>query len=403
MPTFSTNRQERSLRLAPQVVLLLDDETRVLNDNRGLAGNSFPALPATEHPHLHAWLHPDCDGTCHFREMWAVAWASLETRDSAEWEINDGRLNRLLRLNLSKAPPPRTRGPDRRKPQILLSITDITRYRRDYEALLEQQQSLIRLLLARSDIRKGFGKSEVRDVSESGRYLIPGFVRDDRVSGRQLLLAQEEERKRIAAELHDGVAQTIGLVKYKIEASLDQIGWDRGKPEFGQLESAVADLKLLIDEIRRISRNLAPSMLRDFGIQFALDWLCREFTNANQNAIARCVTKIDESETPDLLKIAVYRVVQEALNNTAKHAEATRVDVSLESKGGGLQLTIADNGAGVDTATLEGESGAAGGFGLRSMRERVEATEGRLRFESSPGRGTVVSAEWSEEALSLIR
>ena len=169
------------------------------------------------------------------------------------------------------------------------------------------------------------------------------------------------------------------------------------------LDTAEIDqIKDAVDEIRRISNNLAPSMLEDFGVCVALEWLCKEIRSQYTELDTHCETFIDEGETPNLVKIAIYRVVQEALSNASRHASATRVDVSLDSTGEGVRLMIRDNGTGFDQMDEKHSSAGGSGLGLRSMREHVEATGGTFDIESEPGQGVIISAEWAEAELNLI-
>ena len=316
--------------------------------------------------------------------MWTQAWASLGTRESVEWEVNDAQLKRLLRLNLLKPP---TTVPDERegrKQHALLIITDITKYRREHESLIEREQALTSLLLAQGvtlDAPAGIASDDT--------------LKQDRSFRRQLILAQENERKRIAADLHDGIAQTISVAKYNIEASVAQLAGENPGLDVSMFDGAIERLKAAVDEIRRVSNNLAPSTLEDFGVAMALEWLCREFNSQHPQTGADCTICIDECDTPDLVKIAIYRLVQEALNNVSKHASATRVDISLTATLDGVSLTVADNGIGFDELKLRIEPARRFGLGLRGMRERVEATGGAFDIQSSPGKGVVIHAEWA--------
>jgi two-component system NarL family sensor kinase len=112
---------------------------------------------------------------------------------------------------------------------------------------------------------------------------------------------------------------------------------------------------------------------------------------------------IDEAETPELVKVAIYRVAQEALQNIAKHSAATRVRTLLESADGGVKLVIADNGSGFDPDT--GQRGFDGkrGLGLRSMRERVDATGGKFELKAAPKKGVEVRASWAAKDLDPNR
>jgi signal transduction histidine kinase len=335
--------------------------------------------------------------------MWNKAWASLGERDSVEWELDDSKLSRLLRLNLSNSPAPMKLAEEHRQHHKLLTITDITKYRREYESLVEQQQALIRLLMAQG-LSSGATADELFDESgDTGNRLMAGYVKTERSLSRQLVIAQEKERKRIASELHDGIAQTIGAVKYQLEDSILRLGQRYPDADLSVLDSTVDEIKNLVDEVRRISSNLSPSMLEDFGIHVALDWLCKDFMAQKRQPAIDCAIRIDEGNTPELVKIAIYRVTQEALNNIAKHASATQVDVTLESNDGGVELVIRDNGIGFNPDEAQRGYDGRAGLGLKSMQERVEATGGTFSLVSKPEKGLQIRALWAPERLDIIR
>jgi signal transduction histidine kinase len=380
---------------APKIVLLLDEQSRVLNVNRSLAGTSFASISEIERQRLHRQLHPNCDETCRFHELWTRAWASLDTRESVEWEVNDTQLKRLLRLNLSKPPSAVAVERERREQHALLIITDITKYRREHESLIEREQVLARLLQAQGATLDPSVGTAIDDHGDANNGLMDEYHKQDRSFRRQLILAQENERKRIASDLHDGIAQTISVVKYNIEASVARLAAENPALDVSLFDGAIERLRAAVDEVRRVSSNLAPSMLEDFGLAVALEWLCKEFNSNYPQALANCTLCIDDCDTPDLVKIAIYRLVQEALNNVSKHASATCVELSLTATLDGVSLTVADNGIGIDELKLTIEPAGRSYLGLRGMRERVEATGGAFDIESSPGEGVVIHAEWA--------
>jgi signal transduction histidine kinase len=382
--------------------LLLDDDTRVLNVNRSLAGTSFHSISEDDRKPLHEQAHPGCGGNCRFAEMWNKAWSSLENRGGVEWEIDDEIMNCLLRLNLSMPPTANNVDEERRQRHALLTITDITKYRREHQSLIERERALVKLLSEQGV--QLFGESDVGydDEGDTGNRLMARPMKNDLSFNRQIILAQESERKRIASDLHDGIAQTIGVAKYKVEAGVAQLAKRDPGLDLKMFDTVIDQLKLAVEELRRISSNLAPSMLDDFGICVALDWLCNEVSEQNVDIRAKCVTCVDEGATPDIIKIAIYRVVQEALNNAAKHSSASRVDVSLDSMGERVTVLIADNGSGFDLRSQLQNRQEKPGLGLRSMRERVEATGGFFDIESKPRDGVVIRAEWVKATLHLI-
>jgi signal transduction histidine kinase len=386
-------------RWAPQIVVLLDDQMRVLSVNRSLAGTSFASIAESSDENLHSQFHPGCDGKCRFSKMWAKAWASLHSRDSVEWELKDSELDRLFRLNLSKTPEPGRIEDDRRQRNVLLTVTDITKYRREYESLVEQQQALIRLLMA-SRLEAGASPEEPFDEhGDTGNRLMAGLMKTERSLSRQLIKAQEKERKRIASELHDGIAQSIGAVKYRIEGAVASLERRYPDLDLSALDGAVDEIKGLVEEVRRISSNLSPSMLEDFGIHVALEWLCKEFKAQNRGVEVECSVRIDEGDTPELVKVAIYRVAQEALQNIAKHASATQVAATLELADDSVKLLISDNGMGFDQQESRTGYDGKSGLGLRSMQERVEATGGQFELKSVPQKGVEVTALWAADEL----
>ena len=390
-------------RWPPQVVLSLDEKARILGVNRSLAGNYFSSISETERQCLHSQLHPNCDGDCHFNRLWRTAWESLSFRDGVEWEVDDPMLTRVLRLNLTKSPATTPIKQERRLLYTLLTITDITKYRREHDSLVAQQQALIKLLLAKGASPDDSDLPGYDETGDTGNRLMAGYAKKQHSFRRQLVDAQESERKRIAAELHDGLAQAIGVVKYKIETSVAHLAEQNPDLDLSVIDDAVDDFRGMLEEVRRISSNLAPAMLEDFGTNVAITSLCKDFAAHNGEISTSCSVCIDEDETPDFIKIATYRVVQEALNNIAKHASATRVDVLLNSSDDRLTLMISDNGAGFDVQELRNRSDERTGFGLRSMRERVEATGGTFDIESARGSGVVLHARWDEAELDLTR
>lgn len=403
MPGVVANPTKPGAKRAPRVTLLLNERAGVLSVDRSLAGTGFANLSALPELSLHDQLHTVCSGQCEFAETWRAAWSTLKFRDSVEWEIDDKQLGRLLRFHLSRPLAPNSIDFDRRRTQFLLAITDITTHRREYEKLVESQQELIRLV-AEQEARANDDRAEADDgLSDSGIRFIAGLARQHRITGRQLILAQEDERKRIAAELHDGIAQTIGVIKFKLEACMAHMGRTQPGLDLSYLESSVVELKSLVDEIRRISSNLAPSMLENFGLHVAVDWLCEEFESHHPDVGMTCDIRIDETELPDILKIAIYRVVQEALSNVGKYGAAENVAVSLESNGFGVRLIVRDDGAGFDPQGGHKDPTGYSGLGLQSMRERVEATGGRFELVTARGEGVSIEAEWPVSEIELIR
>ncbi len=203
---------------------------------------------------------------------------------------------------------------------------------------------------------------------------------------------QEEERRHIARELHDDLGQRLSGMKLNIEVLEDAIPATEKKTL-----SKLAQLKLQIDkmiaEIRRLSSNLHPSVLDDFGLVIAIQLLCKEFEGQQRLKIIFQSTDNQMKRYHPNTEIAIYRIAQEALSNIAKHAEASTATVQLHHNHRTVSLMIEDNGKGFDIEDTRARKGSDRGLGLLSMKERSEGLNGIFHIESSGNAGTKIFVE----------
>ena len=188
----------------------------------------------------------------------------------------------------------------------------------------------------------------------------------------QLFHSQESERKRVAQELHDSVGQTLSALKFRVENILRQSGENSDYDHFQSLKSLVPQIKESIIEINRIGRGLRPSMLDDLGVLAALSWFCREFAVTYPDIHIEQKIAVEEDDVPENIKVVIYRVLQESLNNIAKHSSAALVGLSLKKSNKTLELTIKDNGRGFDLAHALSQAGEKRGLGLAGMMKRID-------------------------------
>lgn len=210
----------------------------------------------------------------------------------------------------------------------------------------------------------------------------------------ELLSAQEKERGRIARELHDGVGQSLGSLKVRVEAILKQGIRGEGKVDLQLVENLIPLLRAAMEEVRGISMGLRPSIIDSLGLVATISWFCREFEASHPGIRIEQEIEVKEEEIPEPLKIVIYRILQEAFNNSARHSGADRLRLSLRREEGRLSLLVGDNGRGFDPAILSSPRSGVGGFGLVSMRERAELSGGSFSVESWPDKGTTVQASW---------
>jgi two-component system, NarL family, sensor kinase len=198
---------------------------------------------------------------------------------------------------------------------------------------------------------------------------------------RGVLRAQEAERRRISRELHDGVGQALTALKIQLDL-LAQTS-DGGAPELDDVRRLAA---AALDDVRELSRLLRPHMLDDVGLLPTLQWHFRGVEKATGMRVEFVHEGLDRRLDPDAETLA-YRIVQEAVTNSVRHAQARRIAIDIRHEDGLLVLRIRDDGRG-----LGGDWKAPGHYGLVGMHERASAIGGTLSIESPPGEGLSVVA-----------
>jgi signal transduction histidine kinase len=203
----------------------------------------------------------------------------------------------------------------------------------------------------------------------------------------RLLAAQEEERQRISRELHDDLGQALTTQMISLRNLQDDLTIP-SEVLFERLQSLYDQTYEIFVKIRRLAQDLRPPILDALGLKVSMQTYCSEFTRRTHLPIT---FETDESlpQLPDISNIALYRILQEALNNIVKHAQATHVWVELNLEDNNIILTIQDNGQGFDAKKAQST-----GIGLSSMQERVMLAGGKFNITSAPKRGTILSAQF---------
>jgi PAS domain S-box-containing protein len=214
-----------------------------------------------------------------------------------------------------------------------------------------------------------------------------------RLLPQKLAEAQELERKRIAQELHDSVAGKLTAIKYGVEKALAELDSDK-LPTGISLKDVVSMVQGAIQETRRISARLRPVGLDDLGLLNTITAFCREFDMIYSDIRVQEQFDLEENEIPEPLKIVIYRILQEALNNVAKHSRAKAVHVSLRKTGGKIELAIEDDGHGFDPEEVSCRNEDEYGMGLSGMQERAELSAGSFEILSTLGKGTTIRVLW---------
>jgi signal transduction histidine kinase len=224
----------------------------------------------------------------------------------------------------------------------------------------------------------------------SGKYRRAGWL------SSRIIDAQEKDRRRLARNLHDEIGASLAMLKINLHMARKKVGWnDTGLNPF--IEELDGSLGEIIAQVRNLTADLRPPVLDDLGLGPAINWYVEQFSGRSDIKIKIANNLSNEKRFPDS-EIMIYRVVQEALTNIAKHAHATKVDIRLAERGTDCELIIKDNGNGFDPRILDDENSRTKGFGLLNIKQQVENRMGEFEIRSTAGKGTrlKVRISWTE-------
>jgi PAS domain S-box-containing protein len=207
-------------------------------------------------------------------------------------------------------------------------------------------------------------------------------------------LLSVEERKRIAADIHDSIGQVLSAIKFSVESSLFAIAEQSYITAQEGLEKIIPLTQQSINEVRRIIMDLRPSILDDLGLIATISWFCREFESIYTDLSIEKEITVEEEDIPKPLKIVIYRILQETLNNAAKYSQTENITIKLTKTALDLELLVEDTGVGFNPDVIASEEGNRRGMGLPSIRERVFVSGGTHTISSAPGRGTRIHIVW---------
>ena len=220
-----------------------------------------------------------------------------------------------------------------------------------------------------------------------------------RLMSARLLMVQEEERARVARDLHDGICQTLTATRLALEGCLGDPPEHERRASMPKLRALVPMIRGAVDEVRRISTALRPGMLDDLGLLATIRWHVGELRKLHANVEIGLHLDAEEENVPDSLKTAIFRILQEATSNAIRHSAASTLDICLAADDDLVRLAVQDNGVGFVPAAvpLRVAEGRRPGLGLSSMRERTELSGGVFRLLTALGKGTTVEARWHVE------
>ena len=236
-------------------------------------------------------------------------------------------------------------------------------------------------------------RQKIDDVLQQQRDLIAGLQKGQdyfQHLARSVWRVQEDERRRLARELHDGVGHSLTALIHLVSQAMSAL--DRPDEARERLERARDVAQSTLQETRALSRLLRPQILDDLGLEAALRWLARSFQEDHRIAVGLDVEQPFPQIDGDLSTL-IFRVTQESLSNIARHAHAQSVEIVMRQRAFQLMLSIRDDGRGCDAAAALASAGHGRSSGLGGLRDRVRLFGGVLGVESQGGAGCTVSAQ----------
>jgi signal transduction histidine kinase len=339
----------------PQLVCVLDRHGHVLRANRTVERWKLRSVAGARGLSLHELLHEKCASPqCGLRVFWRSALQQLREGRRVKHECWDPELQRHLSILLQ--PPVYPARPE--TGEELLGIATVE----DISEIHAHEEQRVRSALSKA-------RRELQRMSA------------------QHLDVRESERRRVAMDLHDGLGQSLNLLKLSIQETARLIGTRHENDPGHAVYQLASRVEAIMGEVRRIAMDLRPSTLDDLGLVATLSWFFRDFeSRCSQPRVERAI-KLAEADVPEALKLPIYRILQEAMTNAMRHAAAELVTVVVRKDEEGLHLSVTDNGCGFDRH-------AGTGLGLQSMKERAEAHGAVFSVHSAPGDGTRIGVTW---------
>jgi signal transduction histidine kinase len=395
---------ERTVDTLNDLVCLIDRDGKIVRANRTAERWRLGSVTEIRGLHIHELLHPLCKiADCALANAVSPVFVNRSSDEATDIIVSDERLDRILSIRRKNLLRMSDYGGRANEALIVVAITDVTDLHRTRDKLKSLNESLEKRVEDRTEELQSVNKDLNLEVER--RRAAEDALEQSRVEletlSHQLINAQEDERARVSRELHDSIGQSLGAIKYMLERVSSADGRLTADEAAAGLASAIDAVTDTIGETRAISMRLRPPILDDMGAVAAMRYIVGRFSETYPDTDFHLEIAVTNDDVSPDLTTTLYRIIQEALNNVVKHAQAKSALVSLRQDAKTLTLEIVDDGVGFDSSGRNtGHYRRIGNFGRLGMRERALNSNGQLFIESSIGKGTKVTVEWDADATN---
>ncbi|MBV8974907.1 MAG: hypothetical protein JOY74_07285 [Sinobacteraceae bacterium] len=399
------NEWETTVDALPDLICLLDSGGRVMRVNRVVERWNLGSVMGALGRDLHGLLHDSCvPEACALHAALVTAEVGVGNGEIQDFELRDGILGRALHITLRPMASVDAEAAVTSDCFAVAIVADVTDLHLAREALHAVNAELEMRVRVRTDELADANRDLQNEIMrrEAAEQALRRSRNELATLSRQQIAAQENERKRIARELHDSVGQQLSAIKYSLERIEPALQSRMPESQLQGLRRAITGLQDVLEELRGIAMNLRPPVLDDLGAASAVSWFCREFAQSYPTLQLHECVAVSDADVPERLGIAVFRSVQELLNNVAKHAQAHHMTVSLSRRADRLVLEVNDDGIGLGKAAPA--TALRSGRGIHNLRERAEMTGGQFVISSGEsGLGSQARIEWRLAAAEALK
>jgi len=348
---------EQAVDSLGHAVCLLDKSGHIKRSNRQIERWQLGSVQSIQGKTIHQVFHPNChDHDCNFLRDLNNAWVKMSSSGKGQCETEIQIAGTLLNFSLRKT----------EQSDQLKSLE------KDSYAVLTVRQSPLEKARIEAD----------RIIAENGT---------------DNLAAKEEERRHIAMELHDGIGQDLAVVKIGLEGLQQEMSRSLDNEKIEQLDKIIKHIRGSMEDVHRLSSDLHPRYLDSRSLPVALELLCNDLSQTYKDVTIKCNICRTPSSLAGSLKLAIFRIAQEALSNALKHSQANTITLKLQPCSDQLELKITDNGIGFDFSEPHERTN---GLGLAGIQERVKLSKGSVSISTNASKGTTILVAWPRQTTT---